>query len=289
MRKIPLSEKIIDSNGLSIRCMVWGEPDAPPVLALHGLASSANWYDLIAPDLARDFKVIAPDQRGHGKTTQATEGYDWKTLAIDMVQLLDVLDISTIGVLGHSWGATVAAGLAYLHPERISSLTMIDGGFGRIGSSEISDWETVKQNTFPRDVSGTRSELLCRMSEQLACCWNADIERIVQTMVWEDDCGQMHDILHPDNHIQVMKAMWEEPASSMWPNIKCPTLLVPAGPLPMKRHLERFWNKQSRVAVASSTISNCKVHWIQNTIHDIGYHRPEYLSNVIRAFLNNNL
>ena len=192
-------------------------------------------------------------------------------------------------MLGHSWGATVAAGLAYLHPERISSLTMIDGGFGRIGSSEISDWETVKQSTFPRDVSGTRSEFLHRMSEQLSCCWDADIERIVQTMVWEDDSGQMNDILHPDNHIQVMKAMWEEPASSMWTNIKCPTLLVPAGPLPIKRHLERFWNKQNRVAVASRTISNCKVHWIQNTIHDIGYHRPEYLSNVIRAFLNNNL
>ena len=74
-----------------------------------------------------------------------------------MVRLLDALDISRVAVLGHSWGATVAAGLAYLHPERISSLTMIDGGFGRIGSSEISDWETVKQSTFPRDVSGTRS------------------------------------------------------------------------------------------------------------------------------------
>ena len=289
MGKIPLSENIIGSNGLSIRCMVWGDISAPPVLALHGLASSAHWYDLVAPKLARDFKVIAPDQRGHGKTTQATEGYDWETLAIDMVRLLDALDISRVAVLGHSWGATVAAGLAYLHPERISSLTMIDGGFGRIGSSEISDWETVKQSTFPRDVSGTRSEFLHRMSEQLSCCWDADIERIVQTMVWEDDSGQMNDILHPDNHIQVMKAMWEEPASSMWTNIKCPTLLVPAGPLPIKRQLERFWNKQNRVAVASRTISNCKVHWIQNTIHDIGYHRPEYLSNVIRAFLNNNL
>ena len=289
MMNIPFSENVIDSNGLAIRCMVWGDIDAPPVLALHGLASSANWYDLVAPRLARDFRIIAPDQRGHGKTTQATEGYDWKTLALDMVRLLDVFDIATIEVLGHSWGATVAAGLAYLHPQRVSSLTMIDGGFGRIGSSEISDWETVKKNTFPRDVSGTRSEFLDRMKEQLSCCWTPDVERIVQTMVWEDASGQMNDILHPDNHIQVMKAMWEEPASSMWPNIKCPTLLVPAGPQPRQRQLERFWNKQSRVAIASRTIADCKVHWIQNTIHDIGYHRPEYLTNVIQAFLYNKL
>ena len=50
--------------------------DGPPVLALHGLASSAHWYDLVAPRLREKCRIVAPDQRGHGKTTQTEGGYD---------------------------------------------------------------------------------------------------------------------------------------------------------------------------------------------------------------------
>ena len=69
-----------DVRDLRMRYVDWGG-DGMPVLALHGLASSAHWYDIVAPMLSDRFHIIAPDQRGHGQTTQATSGYDWHSVA----------------------------------------------------------------------------------------------------------------------------------------------------------------------------------------------------------------
>ena len=101
--------------------------DGPPIVALHGLASSGHWYERVARVLSSGYRVIAPDQRGHGKTTQATDGYDWPTLATDVVGLMDQLEIDRATVMGHSWGGHVAASLAADHPERVSKLVLIDG------------------------------------------------------------------------------------------------------------------------------------------------------------------
>ena len=50
-------------GGLNVRYLDWGG-DGPPIMALHGLASSANWYDIVAQLLREHGRIIAPDQRG---------------------------------------------------------------------------------------------------------------------------------------------------------------------------------------------------------------------------------
>ena len=280
------SEKWAEVGDLSVRYLDWGG-DGPTVLALHGLASSANWYDLVSPLLQNNYRVIAPDQRGHGRTTQARSGYDWQTLSSDAVGLLDQLGIQRAAVLGHSWGGNVAINVAADAPGRTDALVMIDGGtFGaRRTSSQSWTWEQFKSRAAPRDVSGTREEFLERMSRQLSICWNIEVARVVQTMVWEDDHGQMHDILRPDNHAQVLMAMWDHPASDTWPNIKCPTLIIPAGPLPERADSEFAVFKREGVMAASLAIPKNRVRWIPETIHDIGFHKPRELAQVIDEFL----
>lgn len=147
-------------------------------MLLHGLASSAHWYDLVAPRLRDQYRMIAPDQRGHGQTTQANSGYDWGTLARDIVGLMDHLDIPSVAVFGHSWGASVALNVAARFPDRVFALGLIDGGVAR-RSGINSTWEEVKARVTPRDVSGTRQEFLERLRTQLSFCWNDQVERIV--------------------------------------------------------------------------------------------------------------
>jgi pimeloyl-ACP methyl ester carboxylesterase len=255
------------------------------VILLHGLASSANWYDLVAPHLRNDYRVIAPDQRGHGQTTQAGSGYDWGTLTKDVVGLMDELALANAAVFGHSWGANVALNVAARAPDRVNALGLIEGGTSR-GSGAKESWEEVRARARPRNISGTREEFLDRLRTQLSFCWSDQVERIVQTMVYEDAEGAMQDILRPENHIQVMRAMWEEPASQAYPNILCPTLIIPAGPAPQQAGSERALVKQERVAAAEQAIKNSRVRWIPETVHDIGYHKPEELARVIREFLD---
>ena len=112
---------------LRVRYLGWGG-DGPPVPALHGLASSAHWYDVVTSLLGEQFRIISPDQRGHGQTTQAAAGYDWRSLSLDAVALLDYLGISRSAVMGHSWGANVShegvGKQACRYPEAVDRLAM---------------------------------------------------------------------------------------------------------------------------------------------------------------------
>ena len=277
---------------LDVRYLDWGG-EGPPLLALHGLASSAHWYDLVAPYLRSKHRVIAPDQRGHGQTSQANTGYDWQSLTSDAVGLLDHLGISRASVFGHSWGATVALNLAVGFPDRVSALGLIDGGISRSNrpsntpsNAPSETWDQVKAGVRPRDVSGTRQEFLHRLQAQLSFCWNDQIERMVQTMVYEDQDGQIQDILRPENHLQVMRAMWEESASAVYDKVACPTIIIPAGPTPERANTDRAMTKKAGVDAASRSIRQSQVRWIPETVHDIGYHKPRELAEVMLEFLS---
>ena len=270
-------------RALRMRYLDWGG-DGAPVLALHGLASSAHWYDILAPMLCGRFRIVAPDQRGHGRTTQAADGYAWHSVASDAVGLLDVLGIERAVVLGHSWGGNVAVAAAAHFPARVSALVLIDGGFVGPGMIPGATWEDFSRRLAPRDVSGTRAQFLERMAGQLAACWNGEVERIVQTMVYERD-GQIYDILRPENQAQVIRAMWEDPSSEAWPRIECPTLIVPAGASPQEAESEFALARRRLVDLAAKAIPDCRVHWIADTIHDIGYHKPEELARAIVEFI----
>jgi pimeloyl-ACP methyl ester carboxylesterase len=283
LAKLP-AEGWADVGDLRVRYLDWAS-GGPPVVALHGLASSGHWYDLVAPLLSDSYRIIAPDQRGHGKTTQASGGYDWPTLASDVAGLMDRLELDRAVVMGHSWGGHVAIAMAAYHPERVSGLVMIDGGFLDPHLSPGATWEGFSHRVSPRDVSGTRREFLDRLRSQLAGCWSDEVERIVQTMVYEDGDGQIRDILHPDHHAQVIRAMWDYPPSNIMPKISCPTLIVPAGPTPDRAGSEFARMRQVMVEAAAQAVKGCRVNWIPNTIHDIGYDKPGELASVIRGFL----
>jgi pimeloyl-ACP methyl ester carboxylesterase len=254
-------------------------------LALHGLASSAHWYDIVSPLLRDRYHIYAPDQRGHGQTTSAPSGYDWQTLSDDLVGLLDHVGLDQVAVMGHSWGGNVATNFAAKYPDRVSRLIMIDGGFldGRLFPG--ASWEAFSHRVRPRDVTGNREEFLERLRNQLGVIWNGDIERIVQTMVYEDEDGQIQDILQPENHAQVIRAMWDEPASVTMPRIQCPTLVVPAGPTPERAGTEFAETRRRMVDAAEKNLKDGRVYWVPETIHDIGYHKPQELAQVIGDFL----
>ena len=268
---------------LRMRYLDWGG-DGPPLLVLHGLASSAHWYDLVAPLLRDQFRVVAPDQRGHGQTTSAASGYDWRTLADDLAGLLDQLGIDQAFVMGHSWGGHVASNFAAFHPGRVKRLVMIDGGFfdGRFFPEPT--WEGFSQRLRPRNVSGDREEFLDRLRTQMAEFWNPEIERIVQTMVYEDEEGLIQDILRPEHQAQVVRAMWDDPCSETLPQVQCPALIVPAGPMPDRADSEFAVMRRRMVDAAAEALPDGRVHWIPETVHDIGYHKPGNLAEVAATF-----
>ena len=200
---------------LNIHYLDWGGAGAP-VVALHGLASSSHWFNLVIPHLTDRFRFIALDQRAHGKTDQPATGYDWRTLAGDVTNAMDQLEIERVAMIGHSWGASVALSVAALHPHRVARLALVERGTYSLRRNEMT-WEQFKARLSPRDIYGPRARYLGVLREQFADCWDDRLESMVMSMVRIDSDGTVHERLKPENHEQVLWTMWTEPTSQMFP------------------------------------------------------------------------
>ena len=102
-----------------------GDPDAPPLVLLHGWPQHWwMWRRVIGP-LAREFRVYAPDLRGFGWSDAPAGPYSKMGLAADVEKLLDVLGIETAVVAGHDWGGFCSWLLAIRAPERVERLVAL--------------------------------------------------------------------------------------------------------------------------------------------------------------------
>ncbi|MBS0242396.1 MAG: alpha/beta hydrolase [Proteobacteria bacterium] len=98
-----------------------------PVVLLHGWPQT--WYEWrhIIPVLAQRYKVIAPDLRGLGDSSRPLSGYDKRTVANDIYELVTKkLGHAKFHLVGHDWGGPTAYALAASHPEAVSKLAIID-------------------------------------------------------------------------------------------------------------------------------------------------------------------
>jgi pimeloyl-ACP methyl ester carboxylesterase len=99
----------------------------PAVVLLHGWPQSCHEWRRVIPLLADRYRVIAPDLRGLGDSSRPLEGYDKKTVAADVWELLaDHLRPAPFHLVGHDWGGPVAFALAAAHPGSVRTLTLLD-------------------------------------------------------------------------------------------------------------------------------------------------------------------
>ncbi|WP_320551592.1 alpha/beta fold hydrolase [Luteibacter sahnii] len=115
--------------GLELAGLAWGQPDAPPLLAIHGWLDNAASFARIAPRLAERFHVIALDLPGHGHSQHLPPGavYQHVDYVRAMLAAADALALPRFHLLGHSLGAGVATMLAIAAPERVRHLALIEG------------------------------------------------------------------------------------------------------------------------------------------------------------------
>ncbi|HWC13294.1 MAG TPA: alpha/beta hydrolase [Actinomycetota bacterium] len=106
----------------------WGD-EGPVILAIHGITASHMQWPYVARELQGEARFIAPDLRGRGGSRDLPGPYGMNAHADDLVAVLDHLDVERAVVVGHSMGGFVAAVMAMHHPDRVSSLVLIDGGF----------------------------------------------------------------------------------------------------------------------------------------------------------------
>jgi len=123
----PTSQSFI-SQRLRLHYVDWGNPDAPPLILLHGGRDHCRNWDWVAEDLRRDYHIIAPDLRGHGDSAWATSGdYSISAFVYDLAQLIHQQHLAPVRIVAHSLGGSIALRYTGVFPETVSKLVAIEG------------------------------------------------------------------------------------------------------------------------------------------------------------------
>src|SRR5688572_15352097 len=165
MSQTPPDLEVVLPSGLKLSYRDWGGAGTT-VLLLHGLASSSRIWDFVAPILRARFRVLALDQRGHGRSDRPDSSFDFGTYVADLVGLLEELGLERSVLVGHSWGGNVALQFAVDRPEQAAGLVLVDGGFLELSARPGWTWERVEQELAPPRLDGLFvADLLGRVSQ----------------------------------------------------------------------------------------------------------------------------
>ena len=127
------TSRYIDTGDLRQHVVTGGE--GPPLLLVHGWPQTWYAWRMLMPALARDFSVVAVDQRGIGLSGKPADGYDTGTLANDLVALMDALGHQRFALYGTDVGMPIAYALAADHPDRVDRLVVSEAPLPGISPS----------------------------------------------------------------------------------------------------------------------------------------------------------
>jgi pimeloyl-ACP methyl ester carboxylesterase len=120
----PKDATYVEVEGARVRYSDRGE--GPPVVLVHGFASALETWDLIAPTLEKNHRVIRLDLKGFGWTDRPEGDYSPVAEARIVLGLMDARGVPDAAVVGHSWGSSVVLSMALAAPERVTKIALYD-------------------------------------------------------------------------------------------------------------------------------------------------------------------
>jgi pimeloyl-ACP methyl ester carboxylesterase len=128
----PTPLRTIDAGALSVGYVDAGDPDAEPVVLLHGFPYDIHSYVDVLPLLTdAGFRVLVPFLRGHGSTSfrnaRTIRSGQQAALGADLLAFIDALGLEQPILAGYDWGARAACVVAALWPERVGGLVSVNG------------------------------------------------------------------------------------------------------------------------------------------------------------------
>lgn len=132
----PERQRQVESLGLRLNLLEWGDPAAMPVVLCHGMFDHGRSFATLAPLLSHEFRLIAVDARGHGDSDWA-DAYNWPVDVVDIVTVVRSLG-RPCHLVGHSKGGGQATDAARIVPQLVRQVVNIDG-FGPPPFEESAD------------------------------------------------------------------------------------------------------------------------------------------------------
>lgn len=257
----PVNESFRKVGDLTLHTVQWGER-GQPVVCVHGITSNAFYFQALADQLAPDYRVFAYDLRGRGQSEKPASGYGLPAHAVDLLQLLDILDLDKPALVGHSMGGLVALYFAAHYPTRLSKLVLLDSG-GPLAWDEPTGRYTWLAGALKRLGTSAPSFADYRARLQTAPFagpyWNNYFD-----IYYEHDVEYASDGSVTARPLPAAALADEEylethnqEIAQLWPRITVPTLLLRAGQGMLNEH-DQFVSEATALTVQQS-IRDCRL------------------------------
>lgn len=252
-------------NGVSLAYVELGDPNGEPLLLLHGYTDTSRVWTALAPQLSK-YRLLIPDQRGHGQSDKPECCYTLSDLAFDARLFLDAMGVRRAHVAGHSLGSMVGQALAAEHPDRVGKLVLV-GSTGLVPVRR-GDWMWGEIMALKTPIASNTAFLKAWGPEgsptpvepELAR-WNAQEITEVPPHVWR----------------AVPRELLDLPIGRYGADIKAPTLILSGGKDPL-------FDRSHHDALAKA-IPHAKAVMLPDLGHNLILERAHEVGPAITSFL----
>ncbi len=284
----PTSHSYI-SQRLKLHYVDWGNPQAPPLLLLHGGRDHCRSWDWVADRLRADWHVMATDLRGHGDSAWSPDGdYSMTAYVYDLAQIIHQIELIPVTIVAHSLGGNIALRYTGLYPDNVRRIVAIEG----LGPSPkmlaerqqlslqqrwqdwIRDRRAVSART-PRRYP-TLADALERMRSENKYLSAEQAQHLTQHAASRNEDGTWS--WKFDNYMHVFPPvdLAPEQLQELWRAISCPTLLC---------YGDKSWASNPEKDGRASHFRHARVVTFTNAGHWVHHDQLDAFMQVLRGFL----
>ncbi len=275
-------DEYVEANGLKFHYREWGDTRTRhAVLMLHGYTETCEVWTDVAGDLAREFRVIALDQRGHGKSDRATDhDYSRATQVEDIEAIIEALGLRSVTLIGHSMGGANAICYAAENPDMVTALVVIET------APEVlrSGVEQLRRLLSSGSSFPSLDDAVEAFREYLPYATTDQVERRVAASMTANDDGVYVWDFDPILRDPLSRPPDADPGqrrlSDLWDcadRLQCPTMIV--------RGQETDMLTPEAIQRLHRRVSGSRVSLIEDAGHSVPTDQPSALSLNIREFL----
>lgn len=282
-------------TGVTLAVELGGPREAEAVVLLHGFPESHRTWRAVAPDLARDHFVVAPDQRGFASSDkpEEVEAYKPDRMVEDLVALADALELKRFTLVGHDWGGAIAWLAALRHPDRLSRLVIVNAPHPLLFQKSVV--EDAAQRAGSQYIRAFRNPLMEKGIEAMGLGTffdksfggHVDLALVpdAERQAYLDEWGQpgaltamlnwyrASEIQVPENGEAASAPLW---TTLPFPRITVPTLVV--------------WGMNDKALLPvqldglDTLVDDLRIERVEEAGHFVPWERPEPLIRAIRTF-----
>ncbi len=253
------------------------------LILVHGLASNAGFWRYVIPELSKEFRVIAVDLPGYGKSGKGAYPYSISFYAEQIKLIADELKLDKFTIAGHSMGGQIAIMFSLKYPERLEKLILASpAGIEEFEKGE-GDWlrSVMTMNGVKKTYEdGIRRNLANNFYSWDDNRWEWMVEERVRMSKAKDFDEFTYTV------VRCVNAMLDEPTFDKIKNISVPTLIVYGkydGLIPNPYLNPGFTSDVFKWG--ASQIPGCRLYEIDNCGHMLQIEKPEEFTNAVLDFL----